>query len=215
MCAAAALLRHHDAQRFQLRMAMDQIGELFAGPWGPILIFALRIVDVSLATMRILLSVRGHKRLAPLIGLAEVSIWLYAAGNAMRHLDSGWHVLGYAAGFAAGTSVGLWVEEKLALGFTTLRVISRSGTTLADLLRGLGYGVTEFAARGREGPVDVVFTVVPRRETQRVLAEVDRVDRTAFVTVEQPREIRWGWIHSSERSFPLLPLRWWQAKDDR
>jgi uncharacterized protein YebE (UPF0316 family) len=195
---------------------MDQIGQLFAGPWGPLLIFSLRIVDVSLSTMRILLSVRGHNRLAPLIGLAEVSIWLYAAGNAMRHLDSGWHVLGYATGFATGTAVGLWVEEKLALGFTTLRVISRNGAPLADMLRALGYGVTEFAARGREGPVDVVYTVIPRRETSRVLAEVDRMDRTAFVTVEQPREIRWGWIQSSpERTLPLNPLRWRQARNDK
>jgi uncharacterized protein YebE (UPF0316 family) len=195
---------------------MDQIGEWFAGPWGPVLIFCLRIVDVSLSTMRIVLSVRGHNRLAPLIGLAEVSIWLYAAGNAMRHLDSGWHVLGYATGFAAGTAVGLWFEEKLALGYTTLRVISRSGVALADNLRGLGYGATEFAARGREGPVEVIYMVVPRRETQRVLAEVDRLDQGAFVTVEQPREIRWGWVQGTpQRTLPLLPLRWWQAKDER
>jgi len=196
---------------------MDYIGQFFAGPWGPLLIFSLRIVDVSLSTVRILLSVQGHKRLVPFIGLAEVSVWLFAAGNAMRHLDSGWHVLGYATGFATGSMVGLWIEEKLGLGYTTLRVISRTGgEALADALRGLGYGATEFAARGREGPVEVVYLVVPRRETEAVLSEVDRYDRTAFVTVEQPREIRWGWFRNQpERILPLNPLRWWQAKDEK
>ena len=219
---------------------MDYIGQLFGGPWGPLLIFSLRIVDVSLSTTRILLSVRGHKRIVPFIGLAEVLVWLYAAGNAMRHLDSGWHVLGYATGFATGNMVGLWIEEKLALGYATLRVISRArrggdsapersrqeaacpdlpapagGMALADSLRGLGYGATEFAARGREGPVEVVYVVVPRRDTQRVLAEVERFDRTAFVTVEQPREIRWGWFRQQQPAMSLNPLRFWLARGEK
>ena len=141
---------------------MESISELFAGPFGPVVIFLLRIVDVSMATVRILLSVRGHKRIVPFIGLVEVLVWLFAAGNAIRHLESGWHVLGYATGFAAGNAVGLWIEEKLALGFGTLRIISRAaGLALAEQLRTLGYGVTEFAARGREGAVQVTYMVVP------------------------------------------------------
>src|SRR5690606_14388703 len=178
---------------------------------GPLVIFSLRIVDVSLSTVRILLSVRGHTRIVPFIGLIEVLIWLFAAGNAMRHLESGWHVLGYATGYATGTAVGLWIEEKLALGFATIRVITRAeGQALADSLRLLGFGVTEFAARGREGPVEVIYLVVPRRETDRVLREVSQRDATAFITVEQPREIRWGWVPGAAppQSRPLVPFRW-------
>ncbi|HSJ15773.1 MAG TPA: DUF5698 domain-containing protein [Longimicrobiales bacterium] len=190
---------------------METISQLFAGPFGPIVIFLLRIVDVAMATVRILLSVRGHKRIVPLIGFVEVLVWLFAAGNAIRHLESGWHVLGYAAGFAAGSALGLWLEEKLALGYGTIRIISRSaGTALADHLRALGYGVTEFAARGREGAVQVIYTVLPRREITRVLDEVESHDRSAFITVEQPREIRWGWMPTSlrPRILPTLPFDW-------
>lgn len=197
---------------------MQTLSELFAGPWGPLVIFCLRIVDVSLSTVRILLSVRGHRRIVPLIGLFEVLIWLFAAGNAMRHLESGWHVLGYATGYATGSAVGLWIEEKLALGYATIRVITRNaGEALADSLRALGFGVTEFAARGREGPVEVIYLVVPRRETGRVLGEVERRDRTAFITVEQPREIRWGWIPTSprDRGLPLLPFRWLSRDEEK
>lgn len=190
---------------------METISQLFAGPFGPIIIFLLRIVDVSMATVRILLSVRGHKRIVPLIGLVEVLVWLFAAGNAIRHLESGWHVLGYATGFATGSLVGLWLEEKLALGYGTIRIISRSAaTTLADHLRALGYGVTEFAARGREGPVQVIYTVLPRRDITRVLNEVEQQDPAAFSTVEQPREIRWGWMPATPRArmLPTLPFDW-------
>ena len=195
---------------------MENLAELFAGPWGPLVIFVLRIVDVSLSTVRILLSVRGHTRIVPFIGLIEVLIWLFAAGNAMRNLESGWHVLGYATGYATGSAVGLWIEEKLALGFATIRVITRhEGQALADALRALDFGVTEFAARGREGPVEVIYLVVPRRETDRVLNEVSRRDASAFITVEQPREIRWGWVPGTPRdqSYSLVPFRWLRRRE--
>lgn len=41
--------------------------EFFAGPWGPLFIFGLRVVDVSMATVRMLMVVRGARTLAALI----------------------------------------------------------------------------------------------------------------------------------------------------
>jgi uncharacterized protein YebE (UPF0316 family) len=173
---------------------------IFSGPAGPLLIFALRIIDVSFATVRILLSVRNQRVAVPIIGFFEVLVWLFAAGNAIRHLDSGWHVLGYAAGFSTGTMVGMWIEEKLAIGLGTMRIISRRvDAQLATNLRALGCGVTEFIGHGREGQVDVVYTVVQRRDIPRVLDEVERLDAEAFITVEEPREIRRGWMYSTPR----------------
>jgi uncharacterized protein YebE (UPF0316 family) len=179
---------------------MVPLDVLFSGPWGPLLIFCLRIVDVSLSTVRILLAVRGRRLIVPIIGFFEVLIWIFAVGNAIRHLESAWHVLGYAAGFAAGNLVGLWIEEKLAIGLATVRVISRrADVELADALRAYGFGATEFRGQGREGDVEVIYTVVQRRDIARVIAEVDRWDPEAFITVEEPRHIRRGWMQQTPR----------------
>lgn len=176
------------------------IESLFASPFGPLLIFSLRIVDVSLATTRMLLAVRNQKLMVPLIGFFEVLIWLYAAGTAIRFLESPLHVIGYAAGFATGNVVGLWVEEKLALGLATVRIISaHGGVELADALRDKGFGVTEFSGQGREGPVEVVYTVARRSQIRRILDEVDVWDPAAFVTVEEPRAIHRGWLFDKRR----------------
>jgi uncharacterized protein YebE (UPF0316 family) len=173
------------------------IDALFAGPWGPLLIFGLRIVDVSMATIRMLLIMRNQKLLVPLIGFFEVIIWIVAVGSAIRNLDSVWHVLGYAGGFATGSLVGLAIEEKLAVGLASIQVISQhGGIELAEALRGRGFGVTEFAGQGREGRVEVVQTVVLRRQIPEVIEEVDRWDPDAFVSVEEPRTIRRGWMFS-------------------
>ena len=86
------------------------IDALFAGPWGPILIFGLRIVDVSMATIRMLLIMRSHKLLVPLIGFFEVIIWIVAVGSAIRNLESIWHLLGYAGGFLGPLVLGATLD---------------------------------------------------------------------------------------------------------
>lgn len=178
-------------------MAIDV---LLASPWGPLLIFCMRIVDVSLSTVRMLLSVRGYKHLAPLIGFFEVTMWILAVGNAIKHLNSPLHLIGYAGGFATGTFVGLMIEEKMALGMASVRVVSRyGGVELAEALRERGFGVTEFAGQGREGHVEVVDAVLRRRDLPVLLKEVDVWDPDAFVTVQEPRAIQRGWLLQGRR----------------
>lgn len=168
---------------------------VFASGWGPLAIFALRIVDVSLSTLRVLLSVRGVRWVVPLIGFFEVLVWIFAVGNAIRHLDSPWHLLGYAAGFATGSFVGMWLEGKMALGLATVRVMSQhGGVEIAEALRDRGFGVTEFAGHGREGRVEVVYAVTRRRDLPTVMEQVALWDPGAFVTVEEPRAVQRGLV---------------------
>ena len=177
-----------------------ELDALFGSTFGPLLIFCLRIVDVSLATLRMLLSIRGHKRIVPVIGFFEVLIWITAVGNAVKFLDSPVHLLGYAGGYATGTVVGLWIEEKMALGIAALRVMSRhGGVEIAEALRERGFGVTEFPAQGRDGRMEVVYAVLRRRDLPVALAQVSRWDDGAFVTVEEPRAIHRGWMFDSRR----------------
>jgi len=172
----------------------------FAGPWGPLLIFALRLVDVSLGTIRVVLAVRGMKVVAPLIGFFEISIWVVAVGTAIRFLDSPLHVVGYAAGFAAGTMMGLWIEEKMAFGMAVIRVMSRTATDgIVDAVRGRGFGATVFGGKGREGEVQMVYAALKRRHLPVFMEEVRAVDPGAFVTIEEPRAIHRGWMYTARR----------------
>jgi uncharacterized protein YebE (UPF0316 family) len=44
---------------------------LFALPYGPFVIFAMRVVDVSMGTMRLIVMVRGRRGLAATIGFTD------------------------------------------------------------------------------------------------------------------------------------------------
>src|SRR5690606_39083537 len=89
-----------------------------------------------------------------------------------------------------------------------IRVVSRhGGVELAEALRDRGFGVTEYGGQGRDGNVEIVDTLVRRREIASVLREVDRWDPDAFVMIEEPRTVRHGWLQERPRQRLLAPLR--------
>ena len=161
---------------------------------GGLLIFCLRLTDVTLGTLRILMTVRGRKYLAALIGFFEVTIFIVAVSQVVRNVHNVWMVLGYSLGFAAGTLVGMTIEERLALGFTVVRIISTDiENKIAEALRALGYGVTEMTGQGLRGAVEILEVVVQRHDLPVVLQTIDEVDSRAFVTVEETRRVYRGY----------------------
>jgi uncharacterized protein YebE (UPF0316 family) len=162
---------------------------------GAGLIFVARLVNVTLSTLRTLLGMRGQKYLATGLSFFEALIFILVISQVLQDVNNVWNVLAYSSGFAAGTLVGLWIEGKIALGYATVRVVSRNGgETVASALRRAGHGVTEEAGEGQAGQVQVLTTVVKRRKIPTIMALVDRADETAFVTVEETSRVYQGHI---------------------
>lgn len=158
-----------------------------------LVIFALRIVDVTLAILRILMVMRGRKSLAWVFGFFQALVYIVAIREVMADLGNWANMLAYAAGFASGNVVGIWIEEKLAVGFGHVRIMSsRYGAALTDQLRDAGFAVTVVSGRGRDGAVDVLMTSVPRRQVRMISAIVESIDPEAFMTVENVRPLRKG-----------------------
>jgi len=117
--------------------------EIFTYVILPIMIFCARICDVSLGTIRVIFISKGIKYLAPIIGFFEVIIWLLAIGQVMNNLTNGVAYIAYGAGFASGTFIGMIIEEKISLGLTSVRIITREDPAeLMKYLRSHDYGVT-------------------------------------------------------------------------
>ncbi len=162
---------------------------------GAVIIFVLRIIGVTLATLRVLIMMRGRKILAASMGFFEVLVYVLAIGQVVNNLGNVWNLLGYCLGFAAGTLIGMSIEERLALGYATIRIVSRyNGQHMADAIRVAGYGATIDWGQGRDGTVGIVYVTVRRREIDAVVNLADEVDDEAFVTVEDTRTIRRGYM---------------------
>jgi uncharacterized protein YebE (UPF0316 family) len=175
------------------------VTEWIAGPWGPILIFFLRLTDVSMATVRTLLIHRG-RAWVPVIGFFEMCVWVVAVGATVTNLTSVAHLLAFAGGFAAGNWLGIRIEERMALGLAILRVfVKEAGNEVASFLRAAGFGVTVTEGQGKDGPVYILHLAIFRREVPRVteLLEVECPD--AFVVVEEPRTVQRGFMGANRR----------------
>ena len=152
----------------------------------PFLIFAARIFDVSLGTVRVIFVSRGLKYLAPAVGFFEILIWLLAIGQIMKNLANPACYVAYAGGFAMGNFVGICIAERLSLGMVLIRIITkRDALPLVDVLKSRGYGVTSVDAHGTEGQVQVVFTIVPRREAQSIVTLIKEFNPQAFYSIEE------------------------------
>jgi uncharacterized protein YebE (UPF0316 family) len=152
---------------------------------GALLIFCLRVVDVSIGAVRIIMIVRRERWIAGLLGFFESLTWVIAAGLVFSNLGSPVRMVAYAAGFGAGTILGSTVERALKLGRTVLRVITPiESPEVAPLLRDAGFRVTVVNAEGRNGDVRLAFTVIPRKRADEVLSIVAQANDEAFVTLE-------------------------------
>jgi uncharacterized protein YebE (UPF0316 family) len=161
------------------------------------LIFGLRIVEMSLDTIRVLLVMRGRKGIAWVIGFCQSILFVLAITTVLSNLDNFLTALGYAGGFATGNVLGMVIEERLAIGYTHLRIISsRAGAGIAGALRDEGYAVTEISGRGKEGMVTLINCSVRRKHVRKVERISRERDDAVFITAEDVRPIRRGFWRS-------------------
>jgi uncharacterized protein YebE (UPF0316 family) len=159
----------------------------------PIIIFLARVCDVTLGTIRIIFTSRGKRNLAPLLGFVEVLIWIVVIGQLVQNLGSITSYLGYAAGFAVGNFVGMYIEDHLALGTLIVRtIVPGGGDELMKTLRTAGYGVTGVNGEGANGPVKLVYTIVKRRNLKDVVYLIHATHPKAFLSVEDVRSTAEG-----------------------
>ncbi len=160
-------------------------------------VFAMRVTDMSLDTLRLLFVMRGRKLLAGLIGALQATVFILAVSAVLSGPLNFWTVLGYSSGFGLGVILGMIAEEKLALGYAMFHIYSKEqGPAIAQVLRDAGHAATEFTAQGKGGIVVVIHCAVARREAPVVRALIERADREAFITLEEARPLRHGHFRS-------------------
>lgn len=161
----------------------------------PILIFFARVLDVSIGTLRIVFLSRGMRLLAPVCGFFEVLIWLLAMGHIMNNLSSWVNYISFASGFAAGNYIGMYIENRLAIGLVTVTIITRSdAASLLQKFKRAHFGVTQVGAQGVQGKVRMIYLIIKRKNLSRVSELLKSNQPDAFVVVNDVRDIAGGFF---------------------
>ncbi len=153
-------------------------------------IFVLRIIDVSMGTVRTIFVVEGRTKTAMVLGFFEVLIWVTAIAQVVgRFDDTPWLAPFYAGGFATGVGLGMLIERQLALKLYVVRILSSThGRQIAETLRGEGHVLATFAGETNTGPVNLIYVSARGKRIRDVVDRARAVDPDLFYLVESARQ---------------------------
>ena len=172
----------------------------------PLIIFCARIADVTFGTFRIVMVSKGNKLIAPILGFFEVFIWIIVIGKIMQNLDQWINIVAYAAGFATGNFVGLIIEDKVAMGIVKIQIITaKPAVTLIDELVVAGYGITHHEASGANGKVNIIYSIINRKEVSKIIEIIGKHNPNAFYSIEDVKFV-------NKEISPINPLRHYWRK---
>src|SRR5690625_4702214 len=135
----------------------------------------------------------------------EIVMYVVGRGLVLDNLDQIQNIIAYAVGFAIGVIVGSRIEEKLALGYITVNVISSNpDIEFTRKLRDKGYGVTSWFAYGMEGDRLSMQILTPRKYELKLYETIQNLDPKAFIISYEPKQIHGGFWVKQVRKGKLL-----------
>lgn len=165
------------------------------------IILVINIVYVSFFTIRMILTLKGYRYLAAGISVIEILVYVVGLGLVLDNLNNIQNLIAYAAGYGIGIIVGSKIEEKLALGYITVNVITKEyDRDLPKQLREQGYGVTSWAAHGLEGDRMALQVLTPRKYELKLYQQIKELDPKAFIIAYEPKAIHGGfWVKAVKK----------------
>ncbi len=164
--------------------------------WMALIILSINIVYISLLTIRLIFVVKGRKVLASMICFVEAFIFVLGISLVIDNLDNILNLFAYAAGFALGILTGSKIEERLALGYVLVKVISKNDVDpFAETIRKKGFGVTSWLGEGKTGKRLVMEILTSRKDQRDLYNYILAYDPEAFIVSHEPQHFRGGfWV---------------------
>lgn len=169
------------------------------------IIFVVNVLYVSLMTIRMILTLKGKTNIAAFVSMFEMVIYVIGLGLVLDNLDQIQNLIAYAVGFAIGLIIGSRIEEKLALGYITVNVVSTNpDLNFTQRLREKGYGVTSWSSYGMDGDRLSVQILTPRKYELRLYETIHEIDPKAFIISYEPKRIHGGFWAKQVRKGKLM-----------
>lgn len=174
-------------------------------PWYELLlIFSMKIIEVTMGTLRIILINKGYRKYGVILATIEIFLWVFIASAVIMGLsESPMKGIAYGLGFAAGVYLGSFVEEKLAFGKVLIQAIvpKDRGIIISSTLRESGFGVTTMDAKGMDGERKVLFVFANRRDTFIVTKTINSIYDKAMIISSDTSNLSGGYTKQIKQLF--------------
>ena len=142
------------------------------------LIVLARVTDVTLDTIRTVAIVQGRRLFAAGLGFFQAIVYICAIAKVLLNMDHPVYALAYGIGFAAGTYLGIAIEQRLAFGHQLITLVTNKGLELTRVLRAAGYHFAEMKGHTQEGDMTLVYVSIPRKEARKLIQVAKAVDES-------------------------------------
>ena len=161
------------------------------------LVCAAKIVEITIQSLKTCMMVKGQRLKAAGLGLLECTIWGLVISTIIGTLgDNLLLLLFYCIGYATGLFLGSTIENKIALGTSSLELIANEESTkkITAYLKEQSRGYTVFEGHGSTDRMNMIFIVLPRKETPRTLKEIRKLcDNKVFVVASEVSKYAGGY----------------------
>lgn len=168
------------------------------GPWIYFLIFFGKIIEVTVATLRMVLINRGERMKGMVIAFFDILLWLIVTGTVLDgYQEDPLRIIVFAVAFAVGNYLGSWFEDKLAFGLSSIQAIvstSEESNKLATLLRDEDFAVTVTKGEGRSGMRDILLLHMKRKRIKEAISLIEENSPGAVIVVNDSKVISGGYI---------------------
>lgn len=166
--------------------------------WVYVIIFFGKIIEVSVATLRLVLINRGERAIGSIVALLEITLWIFVTGTVLMNFQKDLiKVIVLITAFGSGNYLGSLLENKLALGLCSVHVILKEHQDTDDLvehLRTERFGVTMLDGKGRDGDSKLLMISLKRKRINQALKIIDNNAVNAFVTVCDVKLAKGGFL---------------------
>lgn len=145
------------------------------------LIFVFKVLENSLATLRLILVSNGKKILGSILLFIISIIWIVSSSVAIIHINL-IMILSFSVGSLIGSYIGSFLEEKLALGNNLVMCITNKN--IEDDLRSMGYIITKIETTGLENNNNLLLIVIKRKFNKKLINSISLLDSKAIVISE-------------------------------
>ena len=159
-----------------------------------VLIFLAKLLEVSVATVRLVLTAKGNRLVASLLSAGEITIWIIVTSTVLLGLrEDPLRAVAFGLAYVAGIYFGILIEDKLALGLSQIEVIAETeeAKLITKKLRDHGYGATTFDCEGLEGQKLAINLKIHRKDIPKTIELFKEFDNL-FVTITDIRKLSIG-----------------------
>lgn len=167
-----------------------------------------RTVDMSLASIRTVFTVKNKPQFAAPIGFIEAFFWFmivkaaldYAIANPV--VDTIVLALAYSLGFALGTLLGGILSRKFVKSKIHVQIVlSSKNDELVKELKDNGYGQTILTAKGAHYNTEtyMIFIETNSDKLKQLRTILNTMDPKAFVSVSESKSVYNGFFGSSKK----------------